>query len=82
MLKHTPGPWRRAGNLIWGSTIQRLVARINSHPGEILEDNGNAVLIKNSPQLYKAICLAETYLEDGAPISALRVIKTALKELE
>lgn len=54
MSKHTPGPWRRQGAIIWGKEIQREVARVKTFPGEPLQDNANARLVAASPELLAA----------------------------
>lgn len=50
-MKHTKGPWRRQGAIIWGAEIQRQVAHVHTQPGESDQDNANARLIKAAPDL-------------------------------
>lgn len=92
-LAHTPGPWRATA---WGQTISidrvakrgtRLgLAHINPngvHNGGIPSrtDCANGRLMAEAPDLLKALDLAEAFLEDGAPLTALDVIKDALNRV-
>lgn len=60
MSNHTKGPWRRAGNVIWGDKIQKQVAMISKlprNPGEstALEESANARLIASAPEMLEML---------------------------
>ena len=72
MSKHTKGPWRRSGNIIWGAEIQSKVAKVYSPyiPGEPSTSDTeryNAKLIASAPELLEAckviLVLSETTKE-------------------
>lgn len=59
-MKHTPGPWRKQGNLILGYDIGVSIAKIfTKHiPGELsgaAEESANARLIAAAPELLETI---------------------------
>lgn len=63
MPGYSDGPWRKAGNIIWGAEIAKqicLVRRLSREPGEstAFEESANARLISAAPELYEALQVA------------------------
>jgi hypothetical protein len=56
-MKNTRGPWRRAGNIIWGAEIQSKVAQVYSQAGLVSaeEEKANSILIATAPELLDAL---------------------------
>lgn len=66
-MRHTKGPWRKIGNIIWGAGIQTKVAQLFTQhvPGEksgVFEEHANASLIAAAPEMLEAL---ELVIEHG-----------------
>jgi hypothetical protein len=79
--KHTEGPWRADDNGDGTSCITAGRGCDVADTRASVDEPANARLIAAAPELLAALDLAETYLDDGAPASALRVIKTTLANI-
>ena len=65
--KHTSGPWRKQGNIIFGKTIGESVARLYALGSET--EKANANLIVTAPELLEALKEASDYIADCFDLS-------------
>lgn len=92
MSKHTPGPWRKQGNLIFGAEIGSKICQLYTQhvPGVksgASEESANARLIAAAVDLLDALIMAFHLIHDGEKFSAdhpwnkddtLKAIKAAI----
>lgn len=80
--KHTPGPWRKQGNIIFAHEINVAVARIFTQhiPGKksgAIEESANARLISCAPELLEVLYYANRVISDLREHVKLSELKNA-----
>ena len=68
--KHTPGPWRKQGNIIFGNAIGTSVCKLYTQhiPNEksgAVEERANAQLIAAAPDMLEALEIVFELIDSG-----------------